>query len=205
MKPGTNFLCAKSIEGLSPGFSSTCGHHAELEGRHTPLYGFQVLLFDANSGSPPIYATIFDNATKLLDMEAHEFALLEEAHQGSLLQSMTFDAPLVNAWFRLIRNAPPILSKLDRIVVLHDEDDSEYHTPVKELAKFHSPTSAEGSSSKGNFCTPTTTKGGSSSSKPQTEVKRGHLNLSQADAIELAVGILSGVHITDRKSKADSD
>lgn len=135
--------CGKSIENNS----DVCGHKAERTGKWQHFFRFQLLLFDADSVNPPLYATIFHCAQKLLDIGRNEFAELDDAQQEAMLAAITFQAPLINAWFKPNRHGMPILQKLDKIVVLEDADDAAtYHTPVKDFRNLHSPTKATGSS-----------------------------------------------------------
>lgn len=176
-KKPNGFLCAKSIE-LG---SDLCGHKASLTGKFQNFYRFQLLLFDANNVNPPMYATVFHCAEKLLELSPDLFAELSDAQQEAMLARITFDAPIVNAWFKPSRvtsmgHSMPILQKMDKVVVLDDpEENTGFHTPVKDLGKFHSPSSLRGSSS--------------TTCKVDTAARPSNLPLSEAEAIALRTSL----------------
>lgn len=91
-----NVLCAKSIEGKS----ERCHHNPRQEGKHKPFFWFQVILSDANAGGPPLYATIFESAQKLLGIGPVEFQTMEEQSQTLFLHGICKTMPLVVVWIQ---------------------------------------------------------------------------------------------------------
>lgn len=127
-------MCGKSIEGKwSEGTADSCGHNPREDGKHEWMYRFKVLLFDGNSGSPPIAATVFHHAQKFLGMGPTEFATLDEVDQTLALQTKTFKAPLVKAWIRIQPGFTPIVHNLK----LAHPDGDVGHYGVTTPEKLH--------------------------------------------------------------------
>lgn len=80
-------ICRKLLE-----FGSKCGHALPSE----PTFCFQVLLQDAvHGGVPPVWAQIWETASKVLGVSAADFAVWSELEQLMYVMSITQAAPMV--------------------------------------------------------------------------------------------------------------
>lgn len=112
-----DLMCAKSIEGKS----KNCEHDADAIGNHIPFYRFNLILTDANAGGPPLHATIFESAEKLLGIGPVEFQSMDEDGQTGFLHGICKTTPLVKVWLRCYKatrsfpEASIVVQKLEKV------------------------------------------------------------------------------------------
>lgn len=117
-------VCGRPLEANAP----HCGKHTDRPcgSGSTRLYKFEIALFDAKTGGPPIYATLFGHsAFRLLGMHALDFAKMTEEEQTELLHGFTYEAPLVNVWITVPPGIMPIVYKLERVPLRERRDKEE--------------------------------------------------------------------------------